>query len=262
MGVSPGSIQVAFRLFSRLFPAPPLESVTSASLEELQARYKSRDRWGNWLGFALFVGLAIVYFVLLDRAAVWHYRDFHGAAYLVRPVSFLLGVLAAFMSLASTMFVGLLVMRLALGAEEYALYLAYGCHKTYPPAPYDVAKVAQLFVWLIFLPLLVVSILLIDTYTAFTENAIIESPFWSLGRRVEHPYSAVRGVYEVRSHHARFEDAVAPYQIIAFADGEQWTSEHGSGGKKLEYQREIIQFVAEKSKQRIQRVEFPEDVPQ
>ena len=46
--------------------------------------------------------------------------------------------------------------------------------------------------WICFPPLLALSLLLVDEYTAFTEQSIIENPFLSLGTKVEHLYTDVR----------------------------------------------------------------------
>lgn len=261
MSVSPGSIQAGFRFLAWLFPAERLEKVTALSLEELQKKYKSRDRWGNFIGFLVFAGLAVGYYFLLYYVANWYYRNLSRAAFLLRPSAVEWGVFAGFLSLTSSTFIGLLIFRRVVGPDEYTIYLAYANHKAHPPAPYDITKVFRLFFWFGFLPLFLLVVLRIDNYTAFFDKSIVDNPFWSLGREVERPYTDVRAVYEVRGYHARFEDKVAPYQLIVFTDGQRWETSHGSGGLKLEHQREIARYVAERSGQKIRVVNFAEDIP-
>jgi hypothetical protein len=260
MVVNPGSIVGGFRLLARLFPAVPLERVTALSLEDLQAKYRNRDRWGNFFGFLASIALGIAYFFLLDCTASWYYHDLTSARFLIRPLRVEFGVCAVFLSLASSTFV-LVIFRWILGPEEYAIYMAYASHKAYPPAPFDFTKAFRLMFCLGFPPLIVLGILRIDNYTAFTDQAIVDNPFLSLGTQTEYPYAAVRGVYEARGYHARFEDKVAPNQFIVFTNGARWEAPRGSGGEKLEYQRRIIRFVADRSGRRIRQVKFVEDIP-
>jgi hypothetical protein len=116
--------------------------------------------------------------------------------------------------------------------------------------------------FLIIFPVLsLLAVLRIDNYTAFTNQAIIDNPFWSLGVQVEHPYAAVSGVYEIRGYHARFDDVVSPYQVIVFADGTRWESPRKTGGPKLEEQRQIVRFVAHQCSQKVQSIAFAEHIP-
>lgn len=261
MTVGPGSIHAGFRFLAWLFPAAPLEKVTPLSVDELKAQYRQRDRWLNFLGFLGFLVVAVAYFFLLDFAAEWYYRDLTGSGPLLRLERAVIGVLAAFLSLCSSTLLLLLILRGGLGRQEYATYIAYASHKAYPPAPFDVTRSFQLIFWLGFFPLAALTFLLIDNDTAFTDQAIIENPFWSIGAHTEHPYSAVRGLYEVQGYHARFEDKIAPFQVIVFADGTRWESPHGTGGSKLEHQREIMRFVAARTRLDVRKVSFIENIP-
>ncbi len=262
MSVGPGSIVAGFRFLAWLFPATPLDKVTTLSLDQLQEKYKRRDWWINIFGLSAFLLLAVAYYFLLDVGAERYYRDLSRSAYFIRPSAVEWGVLAAFLSLTSSTFFFFIVLRWVLGRQEYELYLAYASQKAHPPAPYDPTKVFQLFFWLIFFPLALVAVLRIDNYTAFTDKAMLDNPFLSLGKEVEYPFANVRGVFEVRGYHARFEDKVSPHQIIVFADGKRWESSRGSGGSKLDHQREILRYVAERSGRKIQNVNFAEEIPE
>jgi hypothetical protein len=114
---------------------------------------------------------------------------------------------------------------------------------------------------LCFLPLFTLAVMRVDNYTAFTNREVIDNPFGSIGMTEIHDYSTVAGIYEVRGYHARLEDKIAPYQLILFADGARWETRHGSGGPRLEHQREMMRFVAERSGVAFRVVNFIENIP-
>jgi hypothetical protein len=257
--VNPGAILGGFRLVAWLFPPPRLRSFMPLSAEELAEQYRSRDRWCNVLGVLILVGLGAGFYFVAEACAKWWQRRWADAPYFYRPTALELGIWAGFLALFCTLYVMFLILRLALGADEYRLYIAYASNKL-KPYPYDVLKIARWFFWL-FAPLLLALIVFrVDTYMAFTDKAVVENPFLSLG--VEHvwPYAAVRGVYEVQGYHARFEDKIAPFHVIVFNDGRRWESEHGSGGPKLEQQREGVRFVTRQSRRPFKKVAFIEDI--
>ncbi len=259
MSVNPGTILGGFRLMAWLFPPPRLRSVTPLSVEELAEQYRSRDRWCNVLAALVLVGLGTAFFFVIGACAEWRHRRWADSPYFFRPMALELGIWGGFLALVCTLYVMFIILRLALGADEYRLYVAYTSNKL-KPFPFDGVKVARLFFWL-FAPLLLALIVLrVDTYTAFTDRAVVENPFLSLGVAHVWPYAEVRGVYEVQGYHARFEDKVAPFHVIVFNDGRRWESEHGSGGPKLENQREGVRFVARQSGRPFQKVAFIEDI--
>jgi hypothetical protein len=261
VSTSPGSIRAGFRLLAWLFPAPRLDKLTELSAEELHDQYKSRDRRVNLAVCLAYLGLAVGLFFLLDLAAAWRYRDLAEAEFLVRPVRVEFGVYAAFLSLTSSTFLLLGLLRWLLGRQEYTVYAAYLSQRAYPSAPWDVTQAFRWMFWLGFPPLVMVTLLRIDNYTAVTDKGVIDNPFWSVGTQVERPYTEVRGVYEIRGYHARFEDVVAPYHLIVFADGTRWQSPHGSGGPKMDHQRRLMILVAARSGREMRTVSFIEDVP-
>jgi hypothetical protein len=260
MAVNPGSVMAGFRLLARLFPPVPLEAVTSQSLEELKEKYRGRDRWGNLLVFMAFVALAVVFYFLLDGASRLTRPDPGTSGFLIAPGGVELGILAAFLSLFSSGLVVWTLLAWFLGPQEYAIYRAYASYRASPAAPWDIPTVFRWFFLLGFIPLLLFAVLVVDCYTAFTDEAIIDNSLWSLGVRVVHPYSSIRGTYDVQAYHARFNDVSSPYQVIVFDDGTQWVSAQGAGGPKLEEQREILRFVARKSGRQVRPVKFIEDI--
>ena len=126
MTVNPGAIMAGFRLLGWLFPAPPLEELTSESFESLRQKYKSRDRWGNFLGLLAFIAVAAIYYLFLSWLAQAATRRFADAKFLHHPMELEYILMGLFLSLASTGFFGCLALRAFLGREEYAIYMAYG----------------------------------------------------------------------------------------------------------------------------------------
>jgi hypothetical protein len=261
MPVGPGTIYGGFRLFAKLFPAPPLDYVTSLPLEKLTFKYKWRDRWGNLIGFVLFVAVALGYYFLLVALAAWRTRGLERAVFLIEPIPFEWGFFAAFLSLTSSSVVGLLLLRGLLGRKEYEVYITYCSHRAFPPAPFDFTKVFKLFFVVGFLPLAAFVGLRIDSYTAFTEREMIDNPYWSVAREARIPYSSVRAIYEVQAYHARFKDVFEPHLLIAFNNGDRWRTDRGAKGLKLARQQRMVEYVAEKSERKIQQVMFVEDIP-
>src|SRR5262245_49308573 len=131
--VSAGTIHGGFRLLAWLFPARPLKSVTSLTMEELKRKYKWRDRVGNVLGVLAFIGLSTVYFAVLWESGEWRIRDYHGAKFIMRPAVVEIAAWAAWLSAASVMAYILVGLRLVLGSAEYLQYVTYGSHRIYPP---------------------------------------------------------------------------------------------------------------------------------
>jgi hypothetical protein len=76
---------------------------------------------------------------------------------------------------------------------------------------------------------------------------------------VSHPYTSVRGLYEVHRFHQRFRDVDLEHlnQVIVFTDGTRWETNHYT----VEKQREMMDFVAQRSGKPYQEVEFAEDIP-
>ena len=67
-----------------------------------------------------------------------------------------------------------------MGADQYRLYVACTSNKL-KPFPFDALKTARLFFWLFASLLLALIVFRVETYTAFTNKAVVENPFLSLG---------------------------------------------------------------------------------
>jgi hypothetical protein len=252
--VSPGAIMAVYRLLGWLFPAPPLEKFTSESFETLRQKYKSRDRWGNFLGLLAFVAVAAIYYFFISWLAQTATRRFADAKFLHHPLEFEYVLMGIFLSLFSTGFFVLLALRAFLGREEYDLYMAYEGRRV--QGHYHAGK-AFLWMFLLFVPAVgAVCVLRATMFTAFTETAVFDGPFGSLGVPTEHRYTDVRGIYLA----GKFHKDLSRY-VIVFKDGSQWRTEGHTAGPLLQKDVATMDYVARQSGQPILRVQFIEDIP-
>jgi hypothetical protein len=258
MTVGPGNIHAGYRLLERLCPSAPLDSVTNESLAELSTRYKTRDRWGNWLGFLVFLILAVVYYFAIAAWAEFACRNVAEANHLLRPFAVEYGVYAVFLSLTSSTYFMLVALRLLLGPTEFRIYMAYCGQRM--PWHFDLSKAFLWFFLILFSLVAVVSLMRTGMYTAFTDNALEVSSFGSFGVPTAHRYADVRGIYFIKMHHARFKDIPDPHFVIAFKDGYSWETDSKSGGVKLEKEKEAVQFVMQRTGQRLVVLTFAEEM--
>ena len=230
-------------------------------MEELLSKYKRRELTGNMLGVVAFGVVGVAYYLLFQFAADWCCRDLKDVRYLIRLEPILVGAFAGMLSLFSSTYFLHFLLRWFVGRVEYAVYMEYASRKMDAGAPIDLTKLFKWMFLLFFTPLFLFAVLLVDSFTAFTDQMIIDNPVWTLGIRVERPYTDVRGVYEVGGFHARFEDIMEPSHVIVFADGSRWETERKGEGPLLERHREIMRFVAEQNGRQVMKVDFVEELP-
>jgi hypothetical protein len=243
-----------------LFPAPPLEDLTSESYESLREKYRTRDRLGNLAGFLAFVGVAVVSYFVFSWIGRWSAQRFASAKFLLEPNSIVYIVMSAFLSLVSSTYFLLLCLRWYLGPVEYEIYMAYGARRL-QPGRFHAGKAFQWIFVLLFPPMCAFFVLYVMTFTAFTEKSMIEAPFGSFGATTERPYSDVRNIYFARRYHARFEAVEAPRYVIVFNDGYQWRTETAANGANVDEQASMVEFVAKQTQHQIINVAFIEDIP-
>lgn len=241
------------------FPARHLEERNLVPLDQLREKYKSRDRWLNLMIFLTIIGLSAVYFGLLSWLGGIAREQFAAAKYLLHPFWLEAAILGFFLSVVSTPFYVFVAMSWILGQQEYAVYCAYG-ERRMRNGSFIRYKVWLWMFLLIFLPLAVVASMRATTFTAFTEAALFDSDLKSFGVPTKHAYSDIEGLYQISGYHARFEDITEPYYLLIFNDGYRWRTDRGSGGPRFDYERKIVQFVAESSGVPIRDVAFVEDI--
>jgi hypothetical protein len=263
--LDPDLLLRAFRFFGWLFPPPALDKEMVPSPEAL----KEKGKWWNWISGSLFFPLllacAILFCFISCRAADNHLGTLRGSLFLIRSEPFELCVWAVFLALVVTPWLSFLILRVALGRKRYDEFLMVASHSSrMGGAEGTKVHLGKVFRFLFFLfgPLLLGLIVLrIDTYTAFTDDAMVVSPFWSLGNEEVRPYAGVRGVYAVARWHGRFEDVDKPYHSIVFKDGTVWTTGDGMRAPRPESDRLFVQHIAERSGCPIRAVQFQEDIP-
>jgi hypothetical protein len=256
MTVHPHTILIVLRAVQKVFPPPPLEQATSRTMDELKAKYRWTDLLANLLVLPMWAVAAGALTAVFWELAWWYYRSLPKTVFLLKPpAEFLLALGAVFIAFYAAPLVTLYVIRWWMGTR-WPEYYAYACQR----ANLDAAKV----LWLLFLvvtpPTLLGLALLTNGFTAFTEQAILHKPFWSLSCR-EHPYTEVRGVYAIDAYHARFEDVVNPQHAIRFADGTMWTTRDNLRQPTPEVDDPVIRYVAERARCPVQKVRFVEDIP-
>jgi hypothetical protein len=261
---SPKLILLAFRFFGWLFPPPTLDKKIIPSPDVL----KEKGKWWNWASGALFFSLllacAILFCFISYRLAGKHLAALGEPLFLIRAEPFELCVWAVFLALVVTPWLSFLILRIVLGKTRYEEFLMVVCHSS-PMGGAEGVKVhfGKMFCLLFFLlgPLLAGLIVLrIDTYTAFTNDAMVVSPFWTVGKEEIQPYRHVRGVYAVSSWHAHFHDVEKPRHALVFADGTVWTTADCMRAPRPETDRLFIQHVAERSGCPIRPIRFLEDI--
>jgi hypothetical protein len=264
-GASPHLIFECFKLLGWLFPPPPLDEESIAHPEVLLEKGK---KWNFYSGVVCLGLLAVVsallgYLAIL--AAAWRLSHLGKTVFLIDASPVELCIWAVFLAMAATPVVGLLVLRIALGRQLYADYIMVLSH-TSPLGgeagiPVHVGKVCW-FLFLLLSPILLLWIAArIDSYTAFTEDAMIVNSMWSFGREQVRPYQNVRGIFAVDGYHARFEDVHKPRHVLVFKDGTRWTTGDDMRAPRPDTDAIFIDHIARKSGQPVMNLPFLEDVP-
>ena len=254
-------VHLGIRLLGSVFKAEPLAAITKESFEMLRWRYRSRERWGNWLGFLWFIICAALLSFFYVKLAAFLSHDVQ-KTFFYGQESIMLVLAGCLVSLCISTTILFWAFRLWVGKEEYRLFMAYGgehFRRTFG-SRMDASKTFLAF-FIVGIPLFGFGILVADEYTAFTDHGIVINPLWSLGTVNERPFTDVGGLYEVEAAHERSKDVFEPFQVIAFKDGERWESERRSQGPKLEQQRQGLRFVSQKAKVPVHIVSFEENIP-
>lgn len=255
--VDPHTILAVFRLLGRLFPPPPLEKRTTLTFEELEEKYRRVDRFGNLAGFAFTVVLSAGFFFAGGGIADLYYTFKGRVLYLYRPHWIEFGIWFAAIAFPLSFPLLLLIVRWAMRGN-YPEYLAYGGHRL----GFHPEKVAWLLFFVFFLPWLPLAVLRLDHYTAFRDDGVAFSPFFSLGSEERHAYSGVRSIYAVaRFRTDKGEVIDSPHHAILLSDGILWTTRDRMHSLAGGTEAEMVQFVSTKSGKPVHKVGFAEDSP-
>ena len=260
MGATQGQVRAGFHLLGKLFPATPLESLTSEPYPELVEKYKKLDASGNVLGFVAFVVSTIAIASLLAGLAHMAQRGLPADTRQVLGSGWVEFILwAMFPSIFGTIYLSLKLLRLMLGRQEFAIYVAYGARRM--PGNIDTNKA---FFWLsvIFIPpIVVLAALYVTSYSAFTDRVLIDRPFGSPGT-VQRPRVCR---YSRDLPRARVSRAFSGQRGALLRDRLQrrsrWETRPGHQGDQLKSELELMNFVSNKSGEPISRVNFSEEIP-
>jgi len=262
---SPRLILAAFHLLGRLFPAPPLDREIIPSPEVLKEKSKRWNRISGVSFLSLFVACAISLGSIACKFADKHLAALGKPLFLIRAEPFELWVWAVFLATVLSAWLSFLILRVVLSRERYHEFIMVTSHAS-PMGGADGVTVhfGKVFCFFFFLagPLLAALIVFrIDSYTAFTKDAMVINPMWSLGKEVVHPYKDIRGIYSVANFHARFNDVAKPRHAVVFADGTVWTTGDGMRAPRPESDSLFIQEIAKRSRRPVTALNFLEDAP-
>lgn len=262
---SPRAIFAGFRLMGWLFPPPPLDEQLVPSPELLEQKAKRWNRVTGLLCLALLLGCGVAFCFAACVAADRHLAAVGRPLFLIRAEPFELCVWAVFLAAVIAPWLSVLLLRLVAGRPRYRECVMVMSHAKPMGGPRGVkvhfGKMFALFLFLFGPLLLDLIVLRIDTYTAFTNDAMVVNPFWSLGQEEIHPYRDVRAIYAVAGYHARFQDVDKPCYALVFADGMLWTTGDGMRAPRMEEDRQFIEHIAQRSGRPIRPIRFLEDVP-
>jgi hypothetical protein len=264
-GASPHLIMECFKLLGWLFPPPPLDEELISAPEVLLERGKMWNLYSGIACLVLLVAMSGVLGYLACVAAAWRLGHLGKTVFLIDASPIELCIWAVFLAMAVTPVVGLVLLRIALSGKLYRDYIMVLSH-TSPlggeaGVPVHVGKLCWFF-FLLLGPLMLFWIALrIDSYTAFTQDAMILNSMWSLGREEIRPYQNIRGIYAVDGFHARFEDVHKPRHVLVFKDGTVWTTGDDMRAPRPETDVIFIDHIAQKSGQPVMNLPFLEDVP-
>jgi hypothetical protein len=237
------------------------QALRPEQLATLSENYKRRDRWVNLAFPLLFVVLWYVCFLIINGAAQWYHGRLGETIFLDSDDFFLWIPCAAWLASLGVSSLFLRLLAVILGPLECHVYRFYLAHRTNAQRPSDMYALSVLVGRFLFLPSFLGVLLLIDSYTAVTQDEFIDNSLWSIGRESRHSYDRVLGVYEVQGFQGRFGPIWEVQHFIDFDDGERWKSPRGRGGPRLESQRAMVRFVAERSGLEVEQVKFQEDLP-
>ncbi len=250
---------LAFKILAEWFPAPPLEPPYVDSPEKLKEQGKKWNRMSGILCLCLIVGCSFLFGFVARTIADKQMTALGQPLFLIRAEPWELWFWSIFLASLLGLWLSMVILRLVFGRERYGEFIMVVSNCS----PYKIhsGKMAAFLFFVASPPLLGLLVLRVDSYTAFTQDAMVINATWSLGKVVTHPYQDIRGIYSVAGFHARFEDVAKPRHALVFSDGTVWTTDEGMRAARPQSDLTFIQHVAEKSGHQIVALNFLEDAP-
>ena len=228
---SPRLIIAAFEFLGWLFPPPPLDPEIVACPELLKQKAAWWNKVSGSLFLALLIGGSVLFCYLTVLSAASHLAPLGQPLFLIRAEPFELCVWAVFIAFLLTPWACILLLRIGLGKRLYDEFMMVVSHGS-PMGGEDgvkvhIGKMMALFFFLFGPLLFAFMVLRIDSYTAFTQDAMRINSMWTLGQETVRPYKDIRGIYSIAAWQARFEDVVKPRHALVFVDGKIWATDDG-----------------------------------
>lgn len=238
------------RLFRKFIPLEYAEYKTDKPIEELRRKYLMKDLGQQ--GFFIFLTVGFMFLLFLLFFLLLHFKlsFISNAQILVPPPQAMFFVLSLFggMLLASIAMYPITKRQLKGDWEEFQAYsnLKY---------KFNVQKLTIYTIRIFTILISLLMVLSLDWYSAFGQEDIKINRLISIGAKT-YKYSDVTEIKEVESFEAPTGLIVhEPHFIIELNDGEEWNSKQ-SGFADYEQDRQIIEFVSDKSNLKLKHLKF------
>jgi hypothetical protein len=234
-----------------LFPPTP-DPIPSVTYEELDKKYYPTFAAFNVWIFVVLIVLAIVLAALVIPLVWLYYWSIESSIFLLRnPMAEGWVVIwAVFTAIALSPIATLTLLRWRLG-PDWPGFIVYMVRRT----KVNFMRLIRSFA-LVFTLICVVSLPFpVCGYTAFTNEAILTKPWWTLVWVDRHPYEDVRGIYEVDDIRTSNNGVKRErHYAILFADGKVWTTRDNLSFPPTPTEdAEVIGFVAQKCNRPVQK---------
>jgi len=224
-------------------------------LEDLGGKYRGWEAIVGCAVLACWAGIGYVFYEAICLLASVRYRSFAGEPFLVTPSDALWALAAGCLSVALSVFPVQPIVRRQLGDrfEEYRLYtLRYG---------FDPVKAFGIITAIPQTVALVCLFFGLNSYTRFTQDAVVHRSFWAL-RDSRHGYTEVASLYDVAQARAPNGHIIDdPHVVIEFEDGTRWSSWMTWRDPSPQEDRQILQWVSQRSGKPIRRVRLLDPKP-
>jgi hypothetical protein len=241
----------------RLWPFPPERNTTGLSFEELRARYRKWELAALIPFFGFAAALTVLWFCVLVVVNDFVISNLPANRFVMAPLRMIWFVPALLVGILSSEVPLKITYRTLLGSERFAEYTTYiNLHWEV-----DALRANRHLLLVLGVPLVIFLILAMNWYTVFADNEIIVKRFWSVtpDRYQYAQVQAIGAVSQVRAPNGN----VVPRQhfVIKFNDGRVWSTDWSpQGGSDRDLDQAVIEFVSHRSKLKIQKVEFDDEL--
>lgn len=236
-------------LLAMLFPYRPTVSNASISFATLQSKYQ---KWETFALVPLFIFLPLMTFLfgqlfsVLFDLTVEKEMDI---IYNILPEKFIWYVPAGILSFGLIGFPMTATYKLILGEEKYQEYTLF----TNIKHGFDGMKVFRPMAWIFGIVATIGVFLLTDYSIKISDNKIMINRFMSLSSQT-YSYNQINSIHFVEMVQDKNGGTSNPHYYVKFADNSAWNTFNGLHDENR--QREIIEFLSNKSEIKIDTLQF------